>query len=112
MKLRCNRREATKLAAKVTAKRKAATGKLFNQSVGDTPPGRTVRFRVEFWKLDPDVRVGHGTVEAREGEQVRDLAWRLCEQMLEFMSKKIPEAPSIWDEPVETFRASDEDIPF
>ena len=122
MKLRKHRREAKALAEDVTVNRKAAakknTGNVEGQ--GASPLTRKVRtgsrpafrFRVEFWKLDPEVRIGHGEVELCEGDTARDLAWHLGERLHDWMMTRVPKAPDIWDTPIKEYVATDEDIPF
>jgi hypothetical protein len=119
MKLRKHRREATKLAAKATANRKATAhgtqGELAASpaSTGTATETRPAfRFRVEFWKVDPEIRMGHAEITLYKGDQIKNLAWAFADRMLDFCHGHMPKAPSPFDVPVEKFVASDEDIPF
>ena len=123
MRLRSHRREAKKLAAKATANRKAAVNASGLQGTAPKAtdaPGRpspatvtaAVSFRVEFWKTDPEVRVGHAVIGLNRGDKPNDVCWRIAERICEWAVARIPEAPSPFDVPLSEYLATDEDIPF
>lgn len=116
-RLRKHRREATKLAAKVTANRKAGGGSGSGEKTARSPAGRegdsaAVRFRVEIWKEEPEVRIGHAEFNLSAPDTMRDLAASVAERLLGWLEKQFPKAPHVWDTPVEGFKASDDDISF
>ena len=135
MKLRKHRREAKKLAAKVSANRTAAAGFLLREQTkkgnGETTgpvrrirkvkPPETVRYRVEIWKEDPEIRANYFSLEYKRGHyKTRDLANEIANRLLEWIELRVPKGDrwpvegASYDpfEDTDPYHPVSEDIPF
>lgn len=128
MKLRKHLRAATKLAAKATANRKAASAPRLSErnSKRTTPPIRKpIRYRIEIWReAEPEIRVYSFPVDWEPGKLTKaDVLGKIAPKLFDWFLSKIPceqwsdwdkgvPGASIWDDQPPYYTATDEDVPF